>query len=96
MIQTFGDTTTEDFFHGRRTSRTRRLPADIQRAAARKLDMLNAAHLLEDLRSPPGNRLERLRGDLAGFHSIRVNDQWRIIFRWLDAGPADVSLADYH
>lgn len=69
VIQTFGDTTTEDFFHGRRTSRTRRLPR---------------------------NRLERLRGDLAGFHSIRVNDQWRIIFRWLDAGPADVSLADYH
>jgi len=58
--------------------------------------MLNAAQDADDLRSPPGNRLERLRGDLAGHHSIRVNDQWRITFRWTDAGPEDVSLTDYH
>lgn len=58
--------------------------------------MLNAAHDVDDLRSPPGNRLERLRGDLAGHHSIRVNDQWRITFRWTDAGPEHVSLTDYH
>lgn len=96
VIQSFGDPTTEDLFHGRRTARIRRVPADIVRTALRKLDLLNAAHDLLDLRSPPGNRLERLRGDLDGFHSIRVNDQWRITFRWVDAGPSDVSLTDYH
>lgn len=58
--------------------------------------MINAAHEVEDLRSPPGNRLERLQGDLEGHHSIRVNDQWRITFRWTDGGPEDVSLTDYH
>jgi len=73
----------------------RRFPNDILKAALRKLDVLNAAHRLEDLRSPPANRLEALKGDLAGFYSIRVNDQWRIIFRW-DADASDVSLVDYH
>jgi toxin HigB-1 len=58
--------------------------------------MLNAAHQLEDLKAPPGNRLEALQGDLAGNHSIRVNDQWRIIFRWRPNGPEDVGLVDYH
>ncbi|MEL6716140.1 MAG: type II toxin-antitoxin system RelE/ParE family toxin [Planctomycetota bacterium] len=96
MIQSFGDSTTEDLFHGRRTARTRRVPADIVRSTLRKLDQVNAAHELDDLRSPPGNRLERLRGDLGGYHSIRVNDQWRITFRWTDAGPTEVSLTDYH
>ena len=61
----------------------------------RKLDVLNGAHRLNDLRSPPANRLEALKGDLAGFHSIRVNDQWRLIFRW-DEGVHEVSLTDYH
>ena len=96
MIQSFGDSTTEDLFHGRRTARTRRVSADIIRTTIRKLDLLNAAHELLDLRSPPGNRLERLRGDLKEFHSIRVNDQWRIIFCWTDAGPGEVTLTDYH
>ena len=96
VIQAFGDTTTEDLFHGRRTARTRMVPADIVRSTLRKLDQLNAAHELDDLRSPPGNRLERLRGDLGGFHSIRVNDQWRITFLWTNAGPTEVSLTDYH
>lgn len=72
------------------------MPPDITRTTFRKLDQLNAAHELLDLRSPPGNRLERLRGDLNGYHSIRVNDQWRIIFRWIDAGPTEVSLTDDH
>jgi toxin HigB-1 len=58
--------------------------------------MLDYAHRLDDLRSPPGNRLEALKGDLAEFHSIRVNDQWRVIFRWTDAGPTEVDFVDYH
>jgi len=63
--------------------------------ALRKLDFLNAAHTLDDLRSPPGNRLEALRGDLAGYHSLRINDQWRIVFRW-SSGAHDVRIADDH
>ncbi len=96
MIVSFGDATTEALFHGVRDSRTRRIPSEIQRAVARKLDMLNAAELLQDLQAPPGNRLEALRGNLKGRHSIRVNDQWRIVFRWTTSGPADVQLTDYH
>ena len=65
-------------------------------AAARKLDLLNAAHALLDLRSPPGNRLELLKGDWAGFHSIRINDQWRIAFRWVEGQAHDVQIVDYH
>ena len=96
MIQSFGDSATEDLYHGRRTARTRRFPASIVKAAVRKLDMLNAARSTEDLRSPPGNRLEALAGDLSGYHSIRVNEQWRIVFRWSEAGAAEVKLTDYH
>lgn len=94
-IRSFRDSATEDLFHGRRTSRVRRFPPEVARIALRKLDVLNAAHRLKDLRSPPSNRLEVLKGDLAGFHSIRVNDQWRLVFRWED-GVYDVSLLDYH
>ena len=96
MILSFGDEATEDLFHGRPTRRTRRFHPDLQRAALRKLDMLNAAHHLDDLRSPPGNRLEALRGDRRGSHSIRVTGQWRIVFRWETTGPALVALVDYH
>jgi proteic killer suppression protein len=70
--------------------------AGVARVAARKLDMLDYAEQLTDLMSPPGNRLETLKGDLAGFHSIRINDQWRVIFRWTDSGPVDVDILDYH
>ena len=94
-IRSFRDSATADLYHGRNTSRVRRFPPDIVRTALRKLDVLNAAHRLDDLRSPPANRLEALRGDFLGFHSIRVNDQWRIIFRWED-GAHDVLLTDYH
>lgn len=94
-ILSFRDAATEDLFHGRKTSRVRRFPPDLVRAALRKLDVLNGAHRLNDLKSPPANRLEVLKGDLAGFYSIRVNDQWRLIFRW-DEGVHDVSLTDYH
>lgn len=67
-----------------------------ERIAKRKLDMLDAAANLADLRSPPGNRLESLKGDRKGHHSIRINDQWRICFRWTDQGPEDVQIVDYH
>lgn len=70
--------------------------AGIKRVAARKLDMIDYAAALSDLRVPPGNRLKALKGDLAGRYSIRINDQWRIIFRWTDEGPADVDIVDYH
>ena len=85
-----------DPFHGRSAARVRRLPQDTLRPALDKLDMLNAAHDLRDLRSPPGNRGEALRGDLRGSYSIRVNDQWRIVFRWSEGAAQEVRLADYH
>lgn len=96
MIVSFADAATEALFHGTADRRARRFPRDIIAATLRKLDMLDAAVQLIDLRVPPGNRLEALRGDLSGCHSIRVNDQWRLVFRWTDRGPADVQLIDYH
>jgi len=71
-------------------------PVDLAKVARRKLVMLDAADVLDALRSPPGNRLEALKGDLSGKHSIRINDQWRIVFRWTDVGPEDVEIVDYH
>jgi proteic killer suppression protein len=94
-IRSFGDNATADLFHGKNTSRARRFPQSIVSNALRKLDVLNAAHKVDDLRSPPGNRLEIMKGDLEDFYSIRVNDQWRLIFRW-NEGTHDVSLVDYH
>lgn len=94
-IHSFGDPATADLYHGRSTSRVRRFPQDMSAVALRKLDIINAAHRLDDLRSPPGNRLEALKGDLEGLHSIRVNKQWRIIFRW-ENGANEVFLTDYH
>jgi len=96
VIRSFKDKATEAVFHGGRASLIRRFPADVVRVAIRKLDMLNAAARLDDLASPPGNRLEALRGERKGFHSVRVNDQWRIVFRWSDGSPEDVELCDYH
>ncbi len=71
-------------------------PTDLLRAAQRKLAMLNAAAVLDDLRSPPGNRLESLKGNRQGQHSIRINDQWRICFVWTEGGPEAVEIVDYH
>ena len=96
MIASFGDKATADLYHGHNTHRVRRFSPTLKRLAIRKLDLLNAAHRLDDLREPPGNRLEALKGDLADFHSIRVNDQWRLIFRWENNNVHEVSLADYH
>lgn len=96
MIKSFGDKSTENLFRKRKSRVDRRFPEEIIKAALRKLDMLNAAIRLDDLRSPPGNRLEALKGDLKGFFSIRINEKWRIIFRW-DSGEAkDVQIVDYH
>jgi proteic killer suppression protein len=96
MIASFGDKATEALYHGRPSKQARRFPSEIVGAALRKLDMLNAASALLDLRSPPGNRLEALRGRMAGLHSIRVNDQWRLLFRWAGSDAHDVRLTDYH
>lgn len=96
MIASFMDRATEDLYHGRKSRAARRLPTDIVSTALRKLDMINAAEALQDLTSPPGNRLEALRGNLRGYHSIRVNDQWRIVFRWSAGEALAVRIADYH
>ena len=71
-------------------------PADVAKAARRKLVMINSAHALDDLRAPPGNRLEALKGDLAGKHSIRINDKWRLVFKWTVEGAESVEIIDYH
>lgn len=96
MIRSFGDRLTESIYHGTKDARVRRFPRDVLKVALRKLDMLDTARVLGDLRSPPGNRLEALHGDLAGRFSIRVNDQWRMVFRWEGADALDVRIADYH
>ena len=93
MIRSFADADTERLF---RRERVRRCPADLMRPMLRKLAQLDAAEQLEDLRVPPGNRLEKLRGDRAGQHSFRINDQWRICFRWKTGDAHDVEIVDYH
>ncbi|MDX5895397.1 type II toxin-antitoxin system RelE/ParE family toxin [Rubrobacter radiotolerans] len=94
MIRSFRDKDTERVWARGRPRR--RLDAGTQRAALRKLAILDAAESLDDLRVPPGNRLERLKGDREGQHSIRINRQWRVCFVWTDAGPEDVEITDYH
>ena len=96
MIVEFGDEATEDIFHGENTKADRRIPALVWRVARRKLDMLNAAHELRDVAVPPANYLEALHGKLAGRHSIRINDQFRIVFRWHDGNAHEVQITDYH
>ncbi|HUD60074.1 MAG TPA: type II toxin-antitoxin system RelE/ParE family toxin [Acetobacteraceae bacterium] len=91
-IRSFGDDHTEALFREGKRGRW----TNIANVATRKLDMLDAAETLGDLRFPPGNRLEQLVGDRAGQYSIRVNDQWRICFRWTASGPEDVEIVDYH
>jgi proteic killer suppression protein len=96
MIVSFGDRATEDLYHNRPTNRTRRFPPDMVAVALVKMDLLNGAAAMLDLRSPPGNRLEALKGDLKGYHSIRVNEQWRLVFRWESNNAHEVRLMDYH
>ena len=96
MITSFSDRGTSDLFHGISSRYARKLPVQIHELALYKLDVLNAAQALDDLRSPPGNRLEALRGELKGFYSIRINSQWRIIFHWIENSATDVQVVDYH
>lgn len=93
MIRSFKDRDTEAIFNGQFV---RRIPRQLAPLAARKLNQLHAAGNLNDLRIPPGNRLEALKGDRKGQHSIRINEQWRICFIWTLAGPKDVEIVDYH
>jgi proteic killer suppression protein len=97
MIRSFNDGATEDLFFGRDTKAARKaLPRELWRQAGKKLDALDSAGVLVDLRIPPGNRLEALKGDRSGQHSIRINDQYRICFVWTDTGPEAVEIVDYH
>jgi len=93
VIKSFRSAETERIWHG---EFSRRLPHDIQAVALRKLRLLNNAQRLSDLRIPPNNRLEALVGSRKGQYSIRVNDQWRVCFRWSEGGPFDVEIVDYH
>jgi proteic killer suppression protein len=97
MILDFADEATEDIFHGRRTKAARRcLPIELWATAQRKLDRLNRAREPRDLTDPPGNRLEALKGNFAGFFSIRINDQYRIVFRFEHSDAREVQIVDYH
>jgi proteic killer suppression protein len=93
VLRSFADKETERAWRRRRV---RKLDQGTQRAALRRLLILDAAETLDDLRVPPGNRLEKLKGDRAGSYSVRINQQWRICFRWTAAGPEDVEIVDYH
>ena len=93
VIRTFKDKETQKIFN---RQRSRKLPSDIQQVALRKLRMLNRAETIQDLRVPPANRLERLKGDREGQYSIRVNDRWRVCFDWKDGDALNVELVDYH
>lgn len=95
-IQSFGNSLTEKIFLGFKDKEVSKFPQNVLGVAEYKLDMMNAAGRLQDLASPPGNRLEKLRGDLKDFWSIRINNQWRIIFKWLNDGPHEVQIIDYH
>ena len=97
MIRAFGNQGSEDLFDGKNTVAARRCcPRSLWSVAYRKLDQLDSATELIDLRIPPGNRLEALKGEWKGFHSIRINEQYRICFRWTDVGSDDVQIVDYH
>lgn len=93
MIKEFGDKESEKIWTG---IRSKKLPSEIQNVARRKLRMINNAQDVYDLRIPPANRLEKLKGDLKEYHSIRINNQWRIIFQWKNDDAYDVKIVDYH
>jgi toxin HigB-1 len=96
MINSFGDELTENIFNGIENRKVHRFPSEIRKIAKRKLDMIEFAASLQDLKIPPANRLEKLKGDLQHFYSIRINDQWRIIFSWELDGAYNVQIIDYH
>jgi toxin HigB-1 len=97
MIRSFKDRGTEDIFNGQNTKEARRsCPQNLWSVASRKLDQLDSVQNLDELRAPPGNRLEGLMGDRVGRFSIRINDQYRVCFKWFEDEPADVEIVDYH
>jgi toxin HigB-1 len=96
VIESFGNRLAEDLFYDRRSKETRAFPPELLRAARRKILYLHDAADLADLRVPPGNKLEVLRGRWQGYHSIRINDRWRVVFRWQAGRVEDVTVVDYH
>lgn len=96
MIESFGNRLAEDLYHDRHSRATRAIPKALHRTARRKLLYLHDAAELQDLRVPPGNRLETLKGNFRGRHSVRINEQWRIVFRWQNGNAFDVEITDYH
>lgn len=96
MIVSFTNKLAEDLFEDKNSKEVRSFPNELHRAARRKILYLHDAAELVDLKVPPGNKLEALRGDRAGFHSIRINNQWRLVFRWNNGNAEDVSVEDYH
>jgi proteic killer suppression protein len=97
MIVSIKDKLTQDIFDGTNSKEARKFPSNLHKNAKRKLDSINAAAVLNDLRIPPANRLHALSGDLEGFHSISINDQWRTVFKWTDGqGAREVEIRDYH
>lgn len=95
MIKSFGNKIAEDLYFDRSGKALKKFPSGLHRVARRKILYIHDADQLIDLKVPPGNRLEALKGDLKGYHSIRINDQWRVIFKW-DGGAEDVQIVDYH
>jgi proteic killer suppression protein len=96
VVKSFGNRLAEDLYEDSQTKVTRKFPAELRRVARRKLLYLHDAATLGDLRVPPGNHLEALKGDWAGFHSLRINDQWRVTFRWSGGDAYEVYIIDYH
>jgi proteic killer suppression protein len=96
VILNFADKTTEDIFNGLDSKSARRIPQIVWPVAGRKLDMINAASDLRDLRIPPANRLEALKGKWSGYYSVRINEQFRIVFQWIDGNAKNVQITDYH
>jgi len=96
VISSFGDATSADIYHGNDTKAARKIQRELWSRVQRKFDLLNACTSVEDLRIPPANRLEKLRGDLAGFYSIRVNQQYRIVFRFAHGNCEEIRCTDYH
>ncbi len=96
MVKSFGNKTAEDIYHGATGRHARKLPAKLHGKTKRLLDQINAAPTINFLKVPPGNRLEKLSGNYKDFWSIRINDQWRIVFRWLDDNAHEIAIVDYH
>lgn len=96
MIRNIASKTAQDIYDGNKSRYARKIPVELHSKAQRLLDQLNAAAVVDTLKAPPGNRLEKLKGKLEGFWSLRINDQWRIVFRWEEGDALDVDIVDYH